>query len=201
MMPPVPSVQPRQTIPAPHRLLVSSSVRALLAAAALLTFAALLAAGCGGTTTKAEYITQADRIGGDVSRALILLQPSSGHEPTADDLHGAASELDRAARRLGGITPPAEVADAHDRMIKGLKEMSDAFERLADNFGEARTDAQRTQAFLTWTRDPRAQRAFDDLTIARRAFQKAGYDLFPPQTAATTTSTGVATGSTATTTG
>jgi len=156
----------------------------------LLICSALLASACGGKVTKADYIAQTDRIGSDVDKALQLLQPTSGHEPTSDDLHAASKELGRAAHRMNGIDAPAEVRDAHNRMVSGLREMSDAFEHLANQFGAAKTDEERTTAFLSWTRDTRAQRAFDDLTAARHSFQKAGYNLFPTPVATTATGAG-----------
>jgi hypothetical protein len=128
--------------------------------------------------TRSEYIAKTDRIGVNVDRALTELQPADGKQPSSADLREAGESLDEAAGKLEDIDPPTAVAKPHEDMVAGLRGMADTFATLSDDFSNARTDEQRTNAFLAWTSDKDAQAAVDRLERARDGYAQAGYDLF-----------------------
>lgn len=164
---------------------MSCRLRPLLLVALLA--AALVAGGCGGRLGKGEYEREMGSIGKDVRRAMSELEPSSGHQPAADDIASAADALGKAASSMGKITPPEKVEAAHERMARGLGEMQASFDRLASAFADAHSDEERTQVYLDWLQDKRASKARDDIAFAQQRFQSAGYAIFRSAPTATST--------------
>jgi hypothetical protein len=122
----------------------------------LAVIVALLAlAGCGGGA------------GGDSDEGYAqgLVSALGGvAQPTSLDsgsLAGLAKDYGRAAERLGGLTPPAEIAESHGRMVASMRAYADALERaskLTGNPAQFTSEMTRGQADAqAWTS------AFEDI--------------------------------------
>lgn len=138
--------------------------------------AALALVGCG-EMSKQEYQKKADRIGRRAERQMDTIF-KGGKPPTSRSLQRASAVIDDAAGEMEDLHPPAAVKTAHDRMVRGLHGLADAFGRLADDLKDAKTDEQRAKVFLKMGQDDDAKKAFDDLSAAEKAFAKAGYKVF-----------------------
>lgn len=146
----------------------------------VLAAAALLAAGCGGPLSKAEYEKQVEKIGNKVDSSIDKLSPKADAPPSADDIAKAADSLNEAADELNRIEPPGDVAKAHGLMVKGLQHMASSFEKLANRLEGAKADKERMDTFFTFLNDKDAQKAIKELTEAQGLFAANGYKVFAP---------------------
>ena len=78
--------------------------------------------------------------------------------------------------------------DAQRSLEQGLRGVSAAFEQLAADLGDARTDAEQAQVFVAFATDQGIGRAFDELGEAQNAYSRAGYRVFDAVPAAPATS-------------
>jgi len=114
-----------------------------LLASILAALALALAAGCGGsdnsatkTQSKADYSRQVEQTRTTLSEAFTDIGKGIGKNASPKDigsrLDQGATALNDAADRFAKIAPPAEVKDAHAKLVAGLRELADVFARSAD---------------------------------------------------------------------
>jgi uncharacterized protein YukE len=112
-------------------------MRRLLTLVAVLV--AVVAAGCGGSTDSSSR----EAYGKSLAKASATLQKTfadiAGQSTTSrsskqvgDRLERGAKALDEAANRFAEIKPPAEVKDAHRKLVDGLHELAAVFRKSAD---------------------------------------------------------------------
>ncbi|MDA0179579.1 hypothetical protein OJ997_04670 [Solirubrobacter phytolaccae] len=97
--------------------------RTILAALAV----ACLAAGCGSTAEKNDYVNSVNEAQTALTKSLSTVNPSGEPEQIATDLEQGGKVIDSAVADLEGITPPDDAEHAHARMIKGLTEIANTF--------------------------------------------------------------------------
>lgn len=103
------------------------SVTRPAAFAATVLLAALLVAGCGGTS-KAEYETEVGKIGTSVEKDLDKLDSGTPSPEVIDEVQGT---LEEAADDLEGIDPPSEVSELHDDLVEVLRDTAALFDDLS----------------------------------------------------------------------
>jgi hypothetical protein len=105
----------------------------------LAVLVAVAAAGCGGSSDAGSR----EAYGKSLAQASATLQKtfadisgqatsSSSSKQVGDRLERGANALDDAARRFAEIKPPAEVKDAHLKLVDGLHELAAVFRKSAD---------------------------------------------------------------------
>jgi hypothetical protein len=97
--------------------------RIVLAAVA----AACIAAGCGSTAEKNDYVNSVNEAQAALTTSLSTVQPGGKPEEIAADLEDGGKKIDAAVADLEQITPPDDAAHAHQRMVKGLASLADMF--------------------------------------------------------------------------
>jgi hypothetical protein len=142
----------------------------------VLAAAALVQAGCGGggssepaakPLTKAEYQAKLEQIAKDVGAQL---KTSGSKTPTKKDLEAAKKALSRFAGELGKVSPPAEVAQAHEHLIAGMRRLGDDLEAIFRKVREAKTPAEGISALF-------GAPAIQLLLKTQQEFKAKGYDL------------------------
>jgi hypothetical protein len=146
----------------------------------VLLFAAIVCAvalaGCG-EMSKAEYEKKADKIGTRAESEMDSLFKGE-KAPTPKALRKAQTAVDDAANDMDDLSPPSKVKTPHERMVRGLKGLAEAFGRLADDLDDAKSDDAKAKVFLKMGNDTDAKKAFNDLSKAEKEFKKAGYTVF-----------------------
>ncbi len=94
--------------------------------------AACLAAGCGSTAEKNDYVKSVNEARTALTKSLSTVNPAGEPEQIAADLDEGGKVIDSAVADLKEITPPDDAEHAHGRMIKGLTEIADTFREGAD---------------------------------------------------------------------
>jgi hypothetical protein len=108
-------------------------VLAACAAAVVLLIAVLAPGGPSGPLSPREYRVE-------LAEALDHFEPSGVTGPEA--LDEMADKFHSAGDRLGDVEPPADAADAHDRLVAGLSEFGDRLADLADKGREGAVQFQ-----------------------------------------------------------
>jgi hypothetical protein len=138
-----------------------------------LAAAALIAAGCGGTS-KDEYEDEINRIGETLEQEFTRigrdLQSSGGVENAADEVREGAEAYDAAAAELEDIDPPDDAEDAHAKIVGGV-------ELLADDLREAARAAAADDAAGVQTvfASLESREGFRRILEARNELKSAGY--------------------------
>lgn len=145
---------------------------------------ALLAVSCGGrsTVTKAEYGSQLRDVMGELEEAYgdagSAVAPAAGNaavsvEQTVQQLRTSQLSLRDAGNRLDAITPPAELADDHDALVGGVRDMADAVDLLIKAQQQAATNPKQAKrlarAFAT-------DESFGTVEAAASRIESAGVD-------------------------
>ena len=94
--------------------------------------AACLAAGCGSTAEKNDYVQSVNQAQAALTKSLSTVNPGGKPEQIATDLDEGSKVIDSAVADLEAISPPDDAEHAHGRMIKGLSELADTFREGAD---------------------------------------------------------------------
>jgi outer membrane protein assembly factor BamE (lipoprotein component of BamABCDE complex) len=139
--------------------------------------AALLAAGCG-TADKVEYERDLAAVGRSVDESLERVPTGTDAQVGPEEVSRIAEDLREAADELDDMDPPEDARSAHERLARGLRGVAKAFDRLADDLGDARDDSAQAELFVRFASDQRVDRAFDDLVEAQEAFARSGYRVF-----------------------
>lgn len=132
---------------------------------------------CGGPLSKAEYEAQVDAIARQANTEIGETLDSTG-PPEASDLKRAATTMRTAADDLAEIDPPDEVAEAHKRMIRGMRGLGTWFDDLATDVQDLRSDRERADLLLSSAESEKAREAFEDVRWSQRTFKRAGYKVF-----------------------
>lgn len=149
-------------------------LRYLLAAAVVLT------AGCGGDdeVSAAEYEQRVAPIVAGYSTDLLKLASAISRAPTPKLATGRIvlleTRLDGAADRLDAIVPPDEVADEHERLTAGIREVRDDVAELKDDAAVEQRDFTRLEDSFDALIGSDAAR---QVAEALQAIESAGYDL------------------------
>jgi hypothetical protein len=111
----------------------------------LVAVLALLAAGCGGKkedggasagTQKEQYVKEFDQTGLTLERTLTGIGRDIGSGTSSEEvvskLEESATALGDAAKRFSKIDPPEDARSAHKKIVKGLRELGNVFERGAE---------------------------------------------------------------------
>jgi hypothetical protein len=147
-------------------------VRRLIAVLAAIS---LVLAGCGGggkstkPLTKAEYQAKLEQIAKDVG-AQLTTSASASKTPSKEDLAEARKALNTFADELEQVTPPAEVAQAHRRLIDAMHRLRDDLEGIFEKVAEAKTPSAGISALF-------GAPAIQLLLKAQQEFKAKGYDL------------------------
>ena len=94
--------------------------------------AACVAAGCGSTAEKNDYVKSVNQAQTALTKSLSTVNPAGEPAQIAADLDEGGKVIDSAVADLKAITPPDDAEHAHSRMIKGLTEIADTFREGAD---------------------------------------------------------------------
>jgi hypothetical protein len=104
--------------------------------AGLLVAALLLLAGCGGDDrlSKEEYQGEVQGVGKTLGDALGGIDTSSagGLDEVGGQVTGLQTALREAADDLDDLSPPADVEDAHEKLVDGIRGFADDLEQLAE---------------------------------------------------------------------
>ncbi|MEO6866752.1 MAG: hypothetical protein ABI200_01890 [Gaiellales bacterium] len=143
----------------------------------LMALAALLVAGCGGSD-RADYEQDLAEVGAVIERSLKSLDRSASETVGPKEIDTLAVDVMEAADQLDKIDPPDEVKLAHEQLERGLREVSAAFEQLADDLRGASTSEQQSEVFVAFATNEKIDAAFDDVIAAQTIFKDAGYRVF-----------------------
>ncbi|MCB0879723.1 MAG: hypothetical protein KDC46_12195 [Thermoleophilia bacterium] len=145
---------------------------------------AMLATSCGSTeVTKAEYgkqlrsaMAELEDAYGDTAAATT---PAAGGDAgtatprTVDDLRSSQLALRDAANRLDAITPPAELANDHDALVQGVRDMADAVDLLIEAQQQAESNPEQAKKLA---RQFASDDSFGTVEAAASRIQSAGVD-------------------------
>lgn len=94
--------------------------------------AACLAAGCGSTAEKNDYVQSVNDAQAALTKSLSTVKPAGEPEQIAADLEQGGKKIDEAVADFEQITPPDDAAHAHKRIVNGLSAIADTFREGAD---------------------------------------------------------------------
>ncbi len=148
-------------------------MKAARVAGALAVGLVLALAGCGGggQLSKSEYEAKLHSAGNELTGAVQQLAKATSKDQFKQDVGDVQSALNSAADTLDGVTPPTDVQGANDRLVDGLRGLSNDFDQVkkaADDGIDAAT--KKAQQITTGAASREAQQAI--LEIKRR-----GYDV------------------------
>jgi hypothetical protein len=148
--------------------------RAVLLVVALV----LIAAGCGGAggnegaskpLTKAQYQAKLQQLSNAVGAEL---RQSVGASTTLkqSDVPKLQKSLRSLAGKLEAVSPPADVADLHTRLIAAVRDFADDLPTLAKTLEQAKDPSAAIAAVF-------GAKAIQDLIQLQQAFKDKGYDI------------------------
>jgi hypothetical protein len=134
---------------------------------------ALAVAGCGGSgpLSKSQYEQKLQKSGRELTAALAQLSRSNSKEEFQSGVDGVEKTLNDVAGELDGITPPADVQGANDRLVDGFRKLADDFEQVkaaADKGPDAAR--QKGREVTTGPASRQANQAIKEI-------QRRGYDV------------------------
>ena len=151
-------------------------LRGALLVGALAAVAVL--AGCGGGSgdrlTKAEYEQEVAVLGESISSSFQGISASTPPEELGEKLRGAQGALQELADRLGEISPPEEIEDAHGRLIEGLRSFSDDLVEVGGKLEAAAGDSAAALAALAGLAGLESVRTLQEVA---EELEEKGYDL------------------------
>lgn len=143
----------------------------------LLTVAALVVVGCGGSE-RVEYERDLAKVGRVVDDALAALPQDDTNTIGPEQVASLADDLREAADQLADLDAPTGAGGAQDRLERGLRGIATAFDALAKDLQAATTDEQKAEVFVQFATDQQVDAAFDDVTGAQQAYASKGYRVF-----------------------
>ena len=157
--------------------------RRMLTAVGLLCAWALLAVSCGTReVTKAEYGRQLDDTMADLEEAYgdagsavdsSAGSTASGTVGTVDELRRSQLAIRDAGNRLDEITPPDALAEDHDALVQGVRDMADAIDLLIEAQELAEEDPARATKLA---REFATDDSFTRVEAAASRIESAGVD-------------------------
>jgi hypothetical protein len=147
----------------------------------VLAAVSLVLAGCGGgggsktstkPLTKTEYQAKLEQIAKDIS-ARLKATTSGAKTPTKQDLAAAKKAILGFADELEQVSPPAEVAKAHQDLITGMRRLGNDLEGIFKKVDEAAKAKDPSAALTALFGAP----AIQLLLKAQQEFKAKGYNL------------------------
>ena len=96
---------------------------------------ALVAAGCGGSDSKDDYVKEFNQVGATLEKTLSdigsQLSATTDTKKIAGSIENGAKALDSAAKDLDAIDPPSDAEDAHSKIIAGIRDLAGTFRKSA----------------------------------------------------------------------
>lgn len=151
---------------------------------------ATLAASCGGAPSKEEYGREVNDTLAEVEKSYGGVGQTTGggtDDAAADDSAAATSTEDQvqqleqtqiglrdAANRLSEIEAPDGLADDHEQLVAGVRDMADAIDTLIEAQRLADTDSPRARELM---QEFATDDAFRTVEAAARNIRKAGVDV------------------------
>jgi predicted nucleic acid-binding Zn-ribbon protein len=131
------------------------AVRPLVLLAAALVAVSLLAAGCGDTGEKNDYVDQVNQLQQDLVDQ--VTQATTGTTPTtqkqaADYAGTIAGIFSKSADEFAAVDPPEDVADLHSQLVDEIRSIA--------------ADTKKAEQTLRTGSPQEAQKALTDLTTA-----------------------------------
>ena len=143
--------------------------------ATALLLAAVVAAGCGGTS-KEDYEREIDQIGKTLEQQFTGIgrdiQSSGSLQRAAPQVEEGAEALDEAAAELEELEPPEDAEGAHRKIVNGIETLADDFRAAA-----RAAAANDTDALLKLFGDIARSEGARKIAAARRELERAGYDV------------------------
>lgn len=152
--------------------------------AIVLALVLLGASGCGGSG-RVTYERDVAKVGRKVDHALERYPAEGSHTATAEETAKLAGDLREAADELDELDPPKDAAKAQVRLVRGLRGVADAYDRLARDLTEARGEEERAERFIEFIADKDVDKAFDDIIAAQDLYDAEGYRVFAHSAPAT----------------
>ncbi len=153
----------------------------LIATVALVALASFVLAACGGMS-KSEYTKEMKKVSAKAEKSFKKLESGEPNEAAMKD---AAKKLRTVAKEVDEITPPSDVKDAHEDLVKVLNDAADVFDDFAPMMAEAekvmKDPASADPAKMeSMQKDmEKLQKDFEEIdermTKVDKAFAKAGY--------------------------
>lgn len=141
----------------------------LAAALALL----LLAAGCGGgggeRLSKADYEAKIIAVGKDVGERLGPALEGT-EKNSKESLEKGTEAIRELADELEKVNPPEEIADAHEDLVGGLRQLADDLIELVDKLEKTKDPTEAFGLLL-------GMKSFQTLLRVQQEFKKKGYKL------------------------
>ncbi len=144
-----------------------------------------VAAGCGGgdRLSKDAYQQELDTAIQKVEQAFAglgdsLQQLGSGSgslDQVAAEVGTIQDELDSAADDLDGVTPPEDVEPSHDKLVEGMRGLSDDLEEF-----KTAIEGGDTGAIERFADDARSLPSVKQLEEASNELKEKGYDVGEP---------------------
>jgi hypothetical protein len=150
-------------------------MRGLAILACLVSSLAVVAAGCGGggssgggePLTKEQYQAKvkaiARQIGSELGSAVNL-----GKQTSPADVDKGVKALHEFANELADVTPPKEVAQAHQLLIDGMNTLADELKPLVEKLNKTKDPTEALSALFSL-------KALQLLNKAQQEFKQAGY--------------------------
>jgi hypothetical protein len=140
-----------------------------------LCLAALLVvlAGCGSspkTVTKAEYQTEIQTVGADLTAAGSQLGKSIDIATFNESVDNFQTHLRDASKTLNGLKPPADTQDVNKLLASSFHDLADELEPVKEARRESIVKAREALAKVL------KSQAVKDGRTARKELQKLGYD-------------------------
>jgi hypothetical protein len=137
----------------------------------------LLAAGCGGSSRE-DYQQDLAKAGTIVERALAKMPADEQTSVTPDQVHELADQLRDASGELDGLDAPDDAAAAQAKLERGLANVADAFDGLADDLAKAKDEDARAELFVAFAANAKIDDAFNDIAAAQTELAAKGYHVF-----------------------
>lgn len=147
-----------------------------LASVLLVALFAVGVTACGATS-KADYKAQVKKIGDRVQKDTKGALNGSG-QPSSKQLKDAQTSLNKAADDLDDITPPSDVKQGHEDLVKAVRAMARYVGTLSDAMATIKKDPSKASGLLDKI-DPNKSQDVKDATKYEKAaeaeFKKHGY--------------------------
>jgi len=130
-------------------------------------------AGCGSspkTVTKAEYQTEIQTVGADLTAAGSQLGKSIDIATFNESVDNFQTHLRDASKTLNGLKPPADTQDVNKLLASSFHDLADELEPVKEARRESIVKAREALAKVL------KSQAVKDGRTARKELQKLGYD-------------------------
>lgn len=136
--------------------------------------------GSGDRLTKAEYEQEIAAIGETFSEGLGGVTEAQSPDEISDRLSQAKDELGAIADRLDGVSPPEEIEETHDKLVSGVRGLSEDLDEIGPKLEDAAQQAQEDAdpaALLALFGELASLDSIKQLQTVNEEFRAKGYDL------------------------